>query len=803
LCLTITQLKMSDLKMKKVIIVGGVAGGASAAARLRRLREDLEITVLERGPFVSFANCGLPYYIGQVIKEERRLKLMTPKRFLNRFNINVKVDHEVKSIDKTDKKVTIVDLKNGNTLVLDYDYLILSPGASPIVPPIPGVNDVPFFTIRNIPDSNNIMRYIEDNEIKHTAIIGGGFIGLEMAENLRHRGVKVKIVEMLNQVMAPLDREIAQFVHQELLLNGVCLQLEDPVESFKADTEGNFYVVPRSGNKIKTDMVILAMGVKPESLLAKEAGLEIGPKGHIIVDEQLRTSDPSIFAVGDAIQINNYVTKQPTGVPLAGPANKQGRIVADVIAGRKSKYKGVLGASVVKVFDLTVASVGLSEKELKKTEIKYEKIYVHPDNHAGYYPGAEPITLKLIFESPNGRILGAQAVGGSGTEKRIDVISTVMKFTGNVFDLEELELTYAPPYGSAKDAVNMAGFVASNVLRGDMPIWHWHDVDKIKADNGYLIDVRTPGEFQVGTIDGAANINDLELRTRLDEVPTDKNIYLFCEVGFRAYLASRMLTQKGYNVKNLTGGYKLFKTAKATTEEIAAECGVSEEIIEEFVEKKRKITNDYIEVDASGLACPGPLNALIKSLETLPENRQLKIYATDPGFKASVEAYAELNGAVELLSLGKEEGKLVAILEKGRATIEEIEAPVKPEKKTRKQLRAQGAPALSDISANELYERLDSDEPPDLLIDVRTPQEYTGRAGHVKNSKLIPLGELMHKIDSLEQHKDDEIVVICHSGSRSMMASQLLVRAGFKDVRNLTGGMIMWHKSGFPVSYRN
>ncbi|NHJ19911.1 MAG: pyridine nucleotide-disulfide oxidoreductase [Candidatus Lokiarchaeota archaeon] len=790
---------MSDLKMEKVIIVGGVAGGASAAARLRRLREDLEITVLERGPFVSFANCGLPYYIGQVIKEERRLKLMTPKRFLNRFNINVKVDHEVRSIDETDKKVTVIDLKNGNTLVLDYDYLILSPGASPIIPPFPGINDVPFFTIRNIPDSNRIIQYIEDNEIKHATIVGGGFIGLEMAENLRYRGVKVKIVEMLDQVMAPLDREIAQFIHQELLLNGVCLQLEDPIESFKTDSEGNFYVVPRSGNRIKTDMVILAMGVKPENHLAKDAGLEIGPKGHIIVDEQMRTSDPSIFAVGDAIQIKNYVTKQPTGVPLAGPANKQGRIVADVIAGRKSKYKGVLGASVVKIFDITVSSVGLNEKELKQTDIKYEKIYVHPNNHAGYYPGAVPITLKLIFETPNGRILGAQAVGGSGTEKRIDVISTVMKFNGTVFDLEELELTYAPPYGSAKDPVNMAGFVASNVLRGDMPIWHWNELSKIKEDNSVILDVRTPGEYEIGSIDGAININDLELRNRLNEVPKDKNIYIYCEVGFRAYLATRFLNQMGYNVKNLAGGYKLYKTAIATTEEIAAECGTSEEVIEEFIGKNRRVTEDYVEIDASGLACPGPLNALIKSLETLPENKQLKIYATDPGFKASVEAYAKLNETVKLLSLRKEEGKLVAMLEKGISTYEEIKAPVKPEKKTRKQLRVEGAPPLSDINATELYERIDSDDVPAIMIDVRTPQEYHGKTGHIKNSKLMPLGELMYNVDELEKYKDEEIVVICHSGSRSMMAAQILARAGFKDVRNLTGGMIMWHRKGYPV----
>jgi len=785
--------------MEKVIIVGGVAGGASAAARLRRLREDLEITVLERGPFVSFANCGLPYYIGQVIKEEKRLKLMTPKRFLDRFNINIKIDHEVKSIDRSNKKITVQNLANGETIILNYDYLILSPGAAPIIPPFAGINDVPIFTLRNIPDSNKIKQYIENNHVIHATVIGGGFIGLEMAENLRHRGIKVKIVEMLDQIMAPLDKEIAQFVHQELLLNGVCLQLEDPVDSFKVDSEGKFYVVPKSGANIKTDMIILAIGVRPENHLAKEAGLEIGPKGHIVVDDQMRTSDPSIFAVGDAIQIKNYVTKQPIAVPLAGPANKQGRIVADVIAGRNSKYNGVLGASVVKVFDITVASVGLSEKQLNQTNFKYEKIYIHPNNHAGYYPGSEPITIKLIFETPNGRILGAQAVGGSGTEKRIDVISTVMKFNGTVFDLEELELTYAPPYGSAKDPVNMAGFVASNVLRRDMSVWHWHDVEKLKAKNSFFLDVRTKGEYQIGSIEGAVNISDLELRNRLDELPKDKDLYLFCEVGFRAYLATRLLSQKGYRVRNLSGGYKLYKTAKATTEEIASECGSSMEIVEEYIEKKRKVTGDYIEVDAAGLACPGPLNALIKSLETLPENKKLKIFATDPGFKASVEAYAELNGSVKLLHLGKEDGKIVAILEKDSTSSEEIISPVKLEKKTRKQSRDPNATALSDISAGELYERLDMDDSPAIMIDVRTPQEYNGRMWHIKNTKLIPLGELMHKIDTLDEYKNEEIVVICHSGSRSMMASQLLVRSGFKDVRNLTGGMMAWHRSGYPV----
>ncbi|MHA1374646.1 MAG: FAD-dependent oxidoreductase [Promethearchaeota archaeon] len=783
--------------MKKVVIIGGVAGGASAAARLRRLMEDVEITVLEKGEYVSFANCGLPYYIGHIIKNQSQLELMTPEEFWDRFRIAIKVNHEAISINKKKKTVMVKNLENDKAFELDYDYLVLSPGATPIVPPFEGINDVPIFTLRTIPDSVKIKQFVEKNDVKHATIIGGGFIGLEMAENLKLRGAKVKIVEMLDQVMGPIDKEIAQFVHQELLLNGVCLQLEDPVDSFKCDSDNCFHVIPKSGKSIETDMIIMAIGVKPESRLAKDAGIEIGPRGHIVVDEQMKTSDPSIFAIGDAVQVKNFITQEPMGIPLAGPANKQGRIVADVIAGRDTKYQGILGASVVKVFDLTVSTVGLSEKQVKKTDIKYEKIYIHPNNHAGYYPGAIPITLKLIFEVPSGKILGAQAAGGPGTEKRIDVISTVIKFNGTVFDLEELELTYAPPYGSAKDPVNMAGFVASNVIRRDMPIWHWHDIEKIRANNSFFLDVRTSDEYQVGTIEGAVNISDLELRSRLDEVPKDKNIYVICEVGFRGYLSTRLLIQKGYRVKNLSGGYKLFKTAIATTEEIATECGASEEIIEEMIERKSTVIDDYVEVDACGLSCPGPLTALIKSLEALPENKKLKIYATDPGFKASVEAYAKLNDAVTLLYLGKEKGKLVATLEKGPISIEDVSAPVKIAKKTRKQLRGPDAPALSEMSADELFETLDTDESPTIMIDVRTSQEYHG--GHIKDTKLMPLGELMHSIDTLNEYKEDEMVIVCHSGARSMMAAQLLVRAGFKDVRNLTGGMIMWNRNGYPV----
>ncbi|MFX1315871.1 MAG: FAD-dependent oxidoreductase [Promethearchaeota archaeon] len=783
--------------MTKIVIIGGVAGGASAAARLRRLREYFEIIMLDKGPYVSFANCGLPYYVGNVIKDTESLELVTPERFLERFSIDVRINNEVISIDKDKKQVKVRDLKELKEYFLDYDYLILATGSTPIVPPFVGLDFVPYFTVWTIPDAVKIRDYVEKHQIKNAVIVGGGFIGLEMAENLVEKGIKVKIIEMLDQVMPPLDKEITQFIHQELILNGVCLLLEDPVDSFGRTETNQSFVKTKSGRVIETDLIILSIGIRPESKLAKEADLELTERGYIKVNRGMLTSDPNIYAVGDAIQVQHYQTNQPISIALAGPANKQGRIAAENIAGRNSEYKGILGTSVVKIFDITVASVGLTEKQLKSTDIKYEKVYIHPNNHAGYYPGAVPITIKLIFKVPSGEVLGAQAVGGLGTDKRIDVISTVIKFGGTVFDLEELELTYAPPYGSAKDPVNMAGFVAANYLRDDMPIWHWQDINNVKSNGGILLDVRTKEEYAARTIEGSMNIPIEELRNNLSELPKNKPIYVYCEAGYRSYLATRILLQRGFNeVYELTGGFKIFEMANATTEEIMAACGGSENVIEEFVHEKATEREDYIEVDACGLSCPGPLNALIKSLEILPEDKKLKIYATDPGFKSSVEAYSKLNEAVKLLHLGKEEGRLVAILEKVQPTVEILPTI---RMKTRKELRSPDAPPISDISINELYERLDTDDAPALLIDVRTPQEFYGPTGHIKNTKLIPLGELLKNTDVIKDYKNEEIIVICHSGSRSMMAAQILAQAGFKDIRNLSGGMLMWHRAGYPI----
>ncbi|MHA1194734.1 MAG: rhodanese-like domain-containing protein [Promethearchaeota archaeon] len=455
---------------------------------------------------------------------------------------------------------------------------------------------------------------------------------------------------------------------------------------------------------------------------------------------------------------------------------------------------------MVKIFDLTVAAVGLTEKQLKNLDIQYEKIYIHPNNHAEYYPGAVPITIKLIFEVPSGKILGAQAVGGPGTEKRIDVVSTVMKFEGTVFDLEELELAYAPPFGSAKDPINMAGFVASNVLRGDHPIWHWYDLKKIKRNNSLLLDVRTPEEYEVGTIEGAINISDLEIRNRIKELPRNKNIYVFCEVGFRGYIVTQSLLQKGFKeVFNLSGGYKLYKMAKATTKEIAAACGPSKEMIEEILEDKVHKNENFIIVDACGLSCPGPLNAMIKALEQLPEDKRLKIYATDIGFKSSVEVYSKLNENISLINLKKEDGKLVAILEKKNGREKVLRETLEIKKLSRKETRKARPTPLSEITVDELFNRLNSDDSPELILDVRIPQEYYGLDGHIKGARLFPLGELIKNANKLEQFKDEEIVMVCYSGARSMMAARLLVKAGFKDVRNLTGGMMLWNRKGYPV----
>ncbi len=539
----------------KIVIVGGVAGGASCAARLRRLDEEATIVLFERGQHISFANCGLPYYVGNVIREQGNLLVQTPEGMNTRFAIDVRTESEVIAIDRAAKTVTVKNHATGEHYTETYDKLVLSPGASPIRP---ANLDAPnIFTLRNIPDTLAITSYADRIEAKRAVVVGGGFIGIEMAENLTERGINVTLLELAPQIMPPLDPEMAAYLHKQLRTNGVDLRLSTGLASVSKDGK---VVTLTDGTTVETDIITLGIGVRPETILAIDAGLALGITGGIRVNEQLQTSDPDIYAVGDAIEVTDYITRRPALIPLAGPANKQGRIAANNIAGRPEVYKGTQGSSVLKVFDMTAASTGASEKSLKRAGIAYEKSYTHSLSHAGYYGGATLISLKLLYAPHTGKLLGAQAIGKSGVEKRIDVLATAIRAGMSVFDLEELELTYAPPYSSAKDPVNMGGYVASNLIKGDCAAIHWDEIGV--GDSGYLVDVRTPYEYKRGTIGNAVNIPVDELRDRLAELPTDKPIHIICQVGLRGYIAYRILEGHGFTgMKNLSGGYYLYSTA--------------------------------------------------------------------------------------------------------------------------------------------------------------------------------------------------------------------------------------------------
>ncbi len=551
----------------KVIIVGGVAGGASCAARLRRLDEKAEILMVERGPYVSYANCGLPYHVGGVIEKESSLLVATEQTFRAQFAIDCRTRCEVVGISPKKKTVELKNHATGEVTTETYDKLVLSPGAAPIRPPLPGIDLPGIFSVRTVPDAREIREWIErgssDSTGEHTSsgfqaldktkravVVGGGYIGLEMAENLVHRGLEVTLVEMLDQVMAPLDPECARLVERHLEKHGVRLALDDAVAGFKQTASGSLEVLTKSGKAHPADIVILAIGVRPETALAKMAGLEIGQRGGIRVDEQMRTSDPDIFAVGDAVEVKDFVTGEWSLIPLAGPANRQGRIAADVIAGRDSRFRGTQGTSVIGVFGATVATTGANEKLLTRLGQKdFEKIYLFPNSHAGYYPGAKTIVLKVIFRKSDGRLLGAQALGQDGVEKRIDALAMAIQMGATVYDLEEAELCYAPPFGSAKDPVNFAGMVPADVLRGDMPLCHWDSVD-----GGFLLDVRNPPELAVESVPGAVNIPLPELRARLGELPRDREILVICRSAQRAYYATRILLQNGFKARNISGG---------------------------------------------------------------------------------------------------------------------------------------------------------------------------------------------------------------------------------------------------------
>ncbi|HCU57293.1 MAG TPA: CoA-disulfide reductase [Anaerolineaceae bacterium] len=650
----------------KVIIIGGVAGGASTAARLRRMDEQAEIIMLERGPYISFANCGLPYHIGEVIEDRDKLLVVTPESLKDMLNIDSRVRHEALKIDRKKKSVTVRDLDSGRTYEETYDKLVLSPGAAPVVPPLPGVDLDRVFTLRNLPDMDKIKAFVDEKKPARAVVVGGGFIGLEIAENLQDRGVQVTLIEMLNQVMAPIDYEMAALVHQHLTFKRIRLALGDGLKSIEEGEAGWLKVGLSSGRSVDTEMVILSIGVRPDNALAKEAGLNMGLRGTIVTNEHMQTSDPDIYAVGDAVEVKSRVTNQETTLALAGPASREGRVAADHISGKKPAiFKGVVGTSVVKVFDLTVAAVGLNANALKQAGIPFQDVIVHVSNHAGYYPGASPMALKLLF-GEKGQIYGAQAVGIDGVDKRIDVIATAMQSGMTVYDLEDLELAYAPPYSSSRDPVNIIGFTAGNVLRGDAKVMHWDEINQLDRHQATIVDVRLPEELALGMLDGAVNIPLPQIRQQINEIPKDRPVLVYCQTGQRSYFASRVLNQLGFDAYNLTGGYKTYSHAvgRQSNFDVFEHVSISsrEEIKE--IPPAALTTGNEFTVDACGLQCPGPILKLYNKIKEVEEGDIVKVQATDFGFTSDVEAWAKSTGN-RLLSLDTEDGKIVAKIQKG------------------------------------------------------------------------------------------------------------------------------------------
>jgi len=658
---------------KKVLIVGGVAGGASTAARLRRMDESIEIIMFEKGEYISFANCGLPYYIGGTIEERDALLVQTPEAMKARFNIDVRVQNEVLKINRQEKTVEVKNLVSEETYIESYDELVLSPGSTPLKPPIPGIDAPNIFTLWNIPDTDAIKSFVDNNKPGRAVVVGGGFIGIEMVENLHDLGMDVSLVEMQDQVMAPVDFEMAQSIHQHLGQKGVKLHLSNGVKQFEYKN-GSTVVTLQSGLTIEADVVMLSIGVKPQSNLAKDADLTLNKRGGIVVDTYMKTNDPSIYAIGDAIEVVDFVNGHKAMVPLAGPANKQGRIVANNIAGVDETYKGTQGTSIAKVFDLTVASTGLNEKQLKQLEYVYKKDYfvsiIHSKSHAGYYPGAIPMALKLIF-SPEGKILGSQIVGYDGVDKRIDVIATALRFGGTIQDLTELELAYAPPYSSAKDPVNMAGFTAENILKGKMDVVNWHEVQNIDSSKTILLDVREPLERELGYIEGSVNIPVNDLRTRLVELDKNKEIIVYCAVGLRGYVAGRILLQNGFkNVKNLSGGYTTYACVSClddTDQCGGGTCNPTPHITDMGDAEDLEFdtgTGNVFKLNACGLQCPGPIMQVKNRLDEMERGDILEVRATDPGFVNDIDVWSKRTGNT-LIESGKREKEFYATIKKG------------------------------------------------------------------------------------------------------------------------------------------
>lgn len=645
----------------KIIIIGGVAGGATTAARIRRADESAEIILFEKGKYISYANCGLPYYIGGVIQEREKLFVQTPEAFSNRFHIDVRTESEVIAINREKKSVTVRAI-NGSTYEESYDKLLLSTGASPVRPPLRGIDLNGIFTLRNVADTDKIKSYIQTHNPQKAVVVGAGFIGLEMAENLHAQGAEVSIVEMGNQVMAPIDFSMAALVHQHLMDKGVNLYLEQAVDSFEQEGK-RLKVKFKNGHSILADIVILSIGVRPETSLAKAAQLTIGPAGGIAVNDYLQTSDSSIYAIGDAIEYRHPITGKPWLNYLAGPANRQGRIVADNILGSQIPYEGAIGTSIAKVFDMTVASTGLPAKRLRLEKIDYVSSTIHPSSHAGYYPNALPMSIKITFDKQTGRLYGAQIVGYDGVDKRIDEFALVIKHNGTIYDLLSIEQAYAPPFSSAKDPVALAGYVAENILSGKVSLCYWRDLKDSKPESTILLDIRTQDEYALGSLPGAINIPLDELRERMNELPKDKAIITFCAVGLRGYLAYRILVQHGFtNVKNLSGGLKTYKAA-------VAPIVLHEDQKEDNAERETShaestpSSSRTIRIDACGLQCPGPILKMKKTMDQLTPGERVEISSTDPGFPRDAAAWCKTTGN-QLISKESSAGKSVVVIEK-------------------------------------------------------------------------------------------------------------------------------------------
>ncbi|MBR2563311.1 MAG: FAD-dependent oxidoreductase [Paenibacillus sp.] len=686
-------------KPKKVLIVGGVAGGASAAARLRRLDEHAEIVMFEKGPYISFANCGLPYYIGGTIEERARLLVQTPKGMEDRFNIDVRTESEVIAVDSVKRTVQVRSAERG-LYEESYDELILSPGARPVVPDLPGKENELIYTVRNIPDIDRIKEQISSHNNRSSIVIGGGFIGVEMAENLKEAGLDVTLIEGNDQLLTPFDPELAAVLAQEMEQNGVKLLFSQRVQGFRTLDQG-IGVELSEGNVLSADLVILAIGVTPDTSFLKDSGVALGSRGHILVNEKMESSVPHIYAVGDAIEVKDYIHGTQTAIPLAGPANKQGRIVADQIGGLPTTYKGTQGTSIIKVFGMTGATTGSNERTLKRMQKEYRTVIVHPASHASYYPGSSAVTLKLLF-TPEGKILGAQAVGYEGVDKRIDDIAVAIHFGGNVRDLTELELSYAPPYSSAKDPVNMVGYAAENMIEGRVESFTYDQLLERNPAESILLDVRSDLEHRNGNIPDSLSIPVDELRQRLGELDASKEIWVYCQVGLRGYTASQILRQHGYRVKNLSGGYKTYRQAQfkpavvltgstnggnrsdhsndnngvngSNTKEALEDQGTirmngNDNANKDTREDSSKELHIDNELNVCGLSCPGPLIQVKQHMDQLTDGQTLRVKASDPGFYEDVKAWASMSGS-EVLKLEREKGGVIeAVLTKNTSPV--------------------------------------------------------------------------------------------------------------------------------------